>query len=211
MYFKKIKLLITIITLINSYSFCQQKPDFVLDPTIKSLLLPGWGQNSLNYKKRAKIFYYTEASILLFIVGTMTYSNILERNYIAFASAHASLTPFGKNHDYWVDIGNFKSINDFNDEYLRNRRIDELYPEGENWHWKWDSIDNQKFFERKRIKSDQYQLISTFGLGFLALNHAISMIDAIYLKKLKMNDKVSIRFNNSYQNNIFNYQISINF
>ena len=195
----------------NSYSICQQKPVDGLDPTIKSLLMPGWGQSSLNYKKRAKIFYYTEASILLFIVGTLTYSNILERNYIAFASAHASLSPFGKNHDYWVDIGNFKSIYDFNDEYLRNRRIDELYPESENWYWKWDSTENQNFFEKKRIKSDQYQLISTFGLGFLVLNHAISMIDAIYLKKLKMNDKLSIGFNNSYENNIFNYQISINF
>ena len=66
----------------------------------------------------------------------------------------------------------FNSYNgwSYNEEYLRNRRNDDLYPNNEMWHWSWDTEVNQKFFENKRIKSDQYNLIAKFGIGFLFLN-----------------------------------------
>ena len=78
-----------------------------IDPVIKSAIIPGWGQKSLNYNDRAKVFNYVESGIILTIVGTSTYSNILKKNYISFASQHARLSSSDKDHKYWVDIGNY--------------------------------------------------------------------------------------------------------
>ena len=148
MFFKKNKIILLFVFKINLL-LSQDSPASGISPGIKSLIFPGWGQASLLHKKRAKIFYYSEASILLFFLSTKTYSNILRRNYIAFAANHANLNPFGKTHDYWVDIGNFSSISSYNEEYLRNRRNNDLYPNNEMWYWSWDSESNQKFLKTK--------------------------------------------------------------
>ena len=210
MFFKKNKIILLFVLKINLL-FSQDSPAFEISPGVKSLIFPGWGQASLLHKKRAKIFYYSEASILLFFLSTKTYSNILRRNYIAFAANHANLNPFGKTHDYWVDIGNFSSISSYNEEYLRNRRNDDLYPNNEMWYWSWDTELNQKFFENKRIKSDQYSLIAKFGIGFLFLNHALSMIDAFYLNKLKNNENLSLDITYNDFLKTHSFRLKINF
>ena len=175
----------------------QDESENKIDPVIKSVIIPGWGQKSLDYPYRAKIFNYLESGIILTIIGTSTYSNILKKNYISFASEHARLSSSGKDHKYWVDIGNYDSINDYNNEHLRNRDINDLYPVNNRWSWNWDSEANRKAFEDKRITSDQMQLFATFGFGALVLNHAISAIDVLYLKRLSVGKKMYI---NPYQN-----------
>ena len=164
---------------------------------IKSILLPGWGQKALGRKKSARVYNYFESGLILTIVGSSTFSNITIKNYIAFASEHARLSSSGKDHKYWVDIGNYNSIDDYNNEHLRNREISDLYPYSNKWRWNWDSEANRKAFEDKRITSDQMQLIATFGFGALVLNHAISAIDVLYLKRLSVGKKMHI---NPYQN-----------
>ena len=178
---------------------------------IKSIIIPGWGQKSLNYHDRARLFNYLESGIILMIIGTSTYSDILKKNYIAFASEHARLSSSGKDHKYWVDIGNYNSIDDYNNEHLRNREISDLYPYSNKWRWNWDSEANRKAFEDKRITSDQMQLIATFGFGALVLNHAISAIDVLYLKRLSVGGKMHV---NPYQNmdtGSVGYSITINY
>ena len=65
MFFKKNKIILLFVVKINLL-LCQDSPAFEISPGVKSLIFPGWGQASLLHKKRAKIFYYSEASILLF-------------------------------------------------------------------------------------------------------------------------------------------------
>ena len=191
----KQKIIFICFTLSFNLVFAQHDSDNEIDPVIKSAIIPGWGQKSLNYPRRARVYKYIESSILLTIIGTSTYSNILKKNYISFASSHARLSSSGKDHKYWVDIGNYDSINDYNNEHLRNRETNDLYPLNNKWSWDWDSDANRKAFEEKRITSDQMHLIATFGLGALVLNHAVSAIDALYLKRLS--DKMYV---NAYQN-----------
>jgi|TARA_Y100001960_G_scaffold304289_1_gene357292 hypothetical protein len=193
-YQNKIKLL-TFIMLILSIGLCQQKEEKSFDPVVKSLLLPGWGQQDLGFNKRSRIYNYLEAGILISIVVTSKYSNEIKRNYIAFASEHASVNSLGKDHEFWVDIGNYNSRFEYNDEHLRNRESNDLYPQGNDWFWNWDTIKNRNSFESKRILSDNLKLVSTFAIGGLIMNHAISSIDALYLKrKLKKNKLTIIPF-----------------
>ena len=171
----------------------QVKEERELDPVIKSILLPGWGQKALGRKKRARVYNYFESGLILTIVGSSTFSNITIKNYIAFASEHAAISSSEKNHKYWVDIGNYDSITDYNDEHLRNREMDDLYPDDKKWSWDWDSDANRKAFEKKRISSDQLKLAATFGIGALMVNHIVSAIDVLYLKRVIADGELSIK------------------
>ena len=186
----KLILISFIIYNVNLYGQIQKESKF--DPVIKSLIIPGWGQKSLGKPKRARLFNYIESGILLALISSSTFSNIEKKNYKAFASRHAAISSSGKDHKYWVDIGNYNSIENYNDEHLRNREMDDLYPDDEKWSWDWDLDSNRKIFENKRIRSDQLELLATFSMGALVLNHIISSIDALYLKKVSSNKSFSI-------------------
>ena len=193
----KVILISIIVCNLNLYGQIQKESK--LDPVIKSLIIPGWGQKSLGKPKRARLFNYIESGILLTLISSSTFSNIEKKNYIAFASKHAAISSSGKDHKYWVDIGNYNSIENYNDEHLRNREMDDLYPDDKKWSWDWDLESNRTIFENKRIRADQLELFATFSIGALVLNHVVSSIDALYLKKVSTNKSLSIK---TYRNQI---------
>ena len=177
----------------SSKTFGQLDTEKSIDPVIKSFLVPGWGQSDLGFKNRSKIFNYIEVGILLSIFSTSKFSNEIKRNYIAYASEHAGIIANDKDREFWVDIGNYNSINDYNNEHLRNREFGDLYPQNNKWSWNWDSEKNRTYFESNRIQADKLKLFSSFTLGALFVNHFISSIDALYLKRLLSQKKMSIK------------------
>jgi len=190
---KTFKMILIVLLICTGLCNGQVKEKRELDPVIKSILLPGWGQKALGRKKRARVYNYFESGLILTIVGSSTFSNITIKNYIAFASEHAAISSSEKNHKYWVDIGNYDSITDYNDEHLRNREMDDLYPDDKKWSWDWDTDANRKAFEKKRISSDQLKLAATFGIGALMVNHIVSAIDVLYLKRVIADGELSIK------------------
>ena len=172
---------------------CQPVNEKAIDPIIKSFLVPGWGQRELGYKERSKMYNYIEIGILLSMFSSTKYSNEIKRNYIAYATEHAGVISDGKDREFWVDIGNYNTLNEYNSEHLRNRETGELYPQTIEWRWSWDNSENRKYFESKRIQSDKLKLFSTFTFGALFLNHFISSIDALYLKRLSASSNFTIK------------------
>ena len=171
---------------------CQPVNKKNVDPVIKSFFVPGWGQNELGYKSRSKKYIYIEVGILLSLYTSSKYSNEIKRNYIAYAAKHAEVITKGKDREYWVDIGNYNTLSDYNSEHLRNREAGDLYPQTKKWNWSWDTSANRKYFESRRIYSDKLKLFSTFAMGGLFLNHFVSSIDALYLKRLTASKNFSI-------------------
>ena len=184
---------VVILFFFTELMICQPVNKNSLDPVIKSFLVPGWGQNELGYKSRSKKYIYVEVGILLSLYTSSKYSNEIKRNYIAYAAKHAGIVATGKDREYWVDIGNFNTLNDYNSEHLRNREVGELYPQTQKWNWNWDTSKNRKYFESRRIQSDKMKLFSTFAIGGLFLNHFVSSIDALYLKRVSTSKSFSIK------------------
>ena len=208
---KTTKLILISFIVCNLKLYGQIQNESKLDPVIKSLIIPGWGQKTLGKPKRARLFNYIESGILITLASSSTFSNIEKKNYKAFASRHAAISSSGKDHKYWVDIGNYNSIENYNDEHLRNREMDDLYPDDEKWSWDWDLESNRKIFENKRIRADQLELFATFSIGALVLNHLISSIDALYLKKVSSNKSLLIEpYNNQILGNV-GYSFTLSF
>ena len=144
------------------------------------------------------------------IYTSSKYSNEIKRNYIAYASEHAGVVSEGKDREFWVDIGNYNTLNEYNDEHLRNRESSDLYPQNSQWNWEWDSSDKRRFFESKRIQSDKLKLFSTFAIGGLVLNHFVSSIDALYLKRLSDSKSFTIKPFMQKKEMILGYKIEFN-
>jgi len=160
----------------------QQKPFY--SPVVKSLVLPGWGEYSLDNQIRGRIFVLSETVLLLAILGSYSVAQRQETEYKAYAAEHAGIDPIGKDRQFWVDIGNYSSLFTFNEEHLRWRDFNALYEDNDTWAWAWDSSNNRERFENTRIASDSWRLRGSFLIGGVVLNHIVSAIDALYLSKI---------------------------
>lgn len=163
---------------------------FEFHPATMSAIVPGWGESKLLNKKRSKFFLLTEITLWTTCLSAYTFSYHQENQYKTFAVKHAGLLSDDRNHKYWVDIGNYLSLQDHNDEHLRWRQVEALYTEES--HWDWDSKKNMKKFESMRIKSDLLALRGKFILGAIAVNHIVSAIDALYLERLGKLESISV-------------------
>ncbi len=183
--------------------------DQKLSPIVKSFILPGWGQIQHEKNNRARFFNLTETIILSGYVFSLKSSKYEKSKYISFAAKHADVVTQDKGREFWVDIGNYENIYDYNEEQLR-LRSENIYSNIEEYYWFWDDDKNRKNFEKMRIKSDFYKKSSQFFIGSLVLNHLVSAIDALYLSRLK--NPLMLYFSPSFnENQILGLQLDIKF
>jgi len=191
---KSYKIIFLIFFSTINFTFTQSKVKIVskIPPTIKSAILPGWGEYDLDKNSRGNFFLTTELIGIALTTFSFVKSNSITTTYKSMATEHANVIIGGKNHQFWVDIGNYDSQFDYNDEHLRWRELDNLYPIEANWNWDWDTESKRKEFEELRIESDQLQLIGKFFIGGIVLNHIISVIDVYYLKNISLKEKIEV-------------------
>ncbi len=151
----------------------------------RSLIIPGWGQNYAGRNKRAKYFFITEVMLWTSYTGFKIYENWLENEYKVFAKTHAQADPTDKVHKYFVNIGNYSNIYEYNAAKLNYRSLDEVYPEDASYYWQWDNDINRHDFKMMRIRSDNANYRALFTLGAVLVNHIVSAIDAVWIIRTK--------------------------
>ena len=174
-----------------------------INPIVKSLLVPGWGEASLGHKKSSRFFIHSEAVLIVSCLSAYKIGKMKKNEYIAFASEYAGAKNIS-DHRYWVDIGNYNSNQAFDEEHLRMRDGKEgqwsLYP------WLWDGGDSyRKRFEKMRIDSDKLFFTGKFIIGGIILNHIVSGINSLYLTRLKNNKTLSFSPTIEIDNNDIRY------
>ena len=174
-----------------SYS---QLMDNVDRNAIKSLAIPGWGEKSLNYEERSKLFFIAEASLWISFLGSNHLNNSYIDNYMSFGSHHAEID-LNAIDDYElslliVHMSQYDSMEDYNEAMDRQRR-NSSYSD-DKYHWNWDSDDNRNAFNDLRIKSSLTKKVKNFTISALILNRFISFFDVVYLngKKYDINSSV---------------------
>ncbi len=158
---------------------------------LKSLILPGWGEHSLQYQKRGYVLNSTELGLWVGYAVLTFYGRSIEKDMKAYAATHAGIDPKGKDEYYFTDIGNYMNLYDYNDQKLRYRQFANLYPETGDYFWAWDSENSREKFDQKRIDSQKAFHAAGFALGGLIINRIISMIDIIALTKDRLETPVS--------------------
>ncbi len=171
------------------FSICFSAGNQDNHPMVKSAILPGWGEAVQGYPKSSRFFIINESILLLSCIGSYSLSRLEAIKYRAFAVEFAGVKRHN-NHRYWVDIGNFHSMNEYDAEHLRMRDGMEGKWAGRNWQW--DTVKHREKFESMRIQSDRLSLAGQFFIGGIILNHIVSAIDALYLYRLENIESFSV-------------------
>lgn len=145
-----------------------------------SLLLPGMGERYAGARGRSQGFLGAELTLWLGYAGFVTWSDWRQEESRSYAASHAGADPAGKDDIYYVNIGNYDDIYQYNAAKLRQRNLNDYYRDVEAMYWKWDSAASKAQFDRIRLASERASNRATFMLGAIFANHLVSAIDAVW-------------------------------
>jgi hypothetical protein len=168
-----------------------------------SLVLPGLGELAMGNVKMAKVFFGSEAVLLLSLWGTESYIGILQSDLEAFAALNAGVYAKNKSDQYWVDVGTAMSLAEFNHRKLLERDLEALYPETPEYQWQWETNDQRVQYVEKRFTRLDWRRRANWIVGGLVLNRLVSAIDVVRLlrKQSGQNAERQSVIYMDYQNN----------
>ena len=161
----------------------------------QSLVLPGWGQQTLGESKRAQSFFIREAALWIIYIGGKKVANWYESDYTVFAELHSDVDMDGKDYLYAVNLGHYDSFEQYNDTKERQREVKDKYGENQGLEWRWDNSSNRIKFDAMRIKSVTYDKYARFAIGGLILHRLVSFIDVIYLERTSLRVNIEPQLN----------------
>ena len=171
---------------------------------VLSLLLPGAGHYYLDRMDAGQYFLLGEGASWLGLIGVNVYSTVIRNNAETFAKDYAQANTDGKGDEYFVNIGNFKNIYDYNNEKLSFGEFDKVYRDINNYYWNWDSEENQFRYKAQRGESERIKNTTIIFGSALIVNRIASAISAIILtnqhnsalSNIKLNSELMTGFNN---------------
>lgn len=143
-----------------------------------SLALPGMGELYAGSFSSGRYFLAAEGLLWLTYTVFQVRADALRDDSRAFAMAHAGITLQGKNDQYFVDIGNFLNIEEYNQKKLRDRDADKVYDPALGYAWQWDSDPSRSAFRDQRVASDNMYNNRKFVVAAVLINHVASAINA---------------------------------
>lgn len=147
---------------------------------LRSLAVPGWGHHYVdsNNWARGQVHLGAEVALLISYFGLNIHSNNLQQNWQAYAVKEAGVAIKNRSRSFQLAVGNFNSLDAYNDFQTRARNWDQLIadtPEN-SWQWSNDSDRNKYNNIRSRFESIDQQLPALIGL--MVVNRLISGISA---------------------------------
>jgi hypothetical protein len=145
---------------------------------IYSLLLPGMGEWYTGDMSSGKYFLIGEGVLWLSYAAFEISGNDLRDASRSFAVSHAGVNTSGKDDQYFIDLGNFLSIDDYNAKKLRDRDIAKLYDPAAGYAWQWDSDAARAAYRSDRVRSETMYNSRKFVGAAILINHVASAINA---------------------------------
>ncbi|MFO7810402.1 MAG: hypothetical protein R6V47_03405 [Candidatus Delongbacteria bacterium] len=144
---------------------------------IRSLVLPGWGEYKLGYKKQAAVFLITDILLIGTAAGFNYYSNVRTDEYREYAQMYAGVDPSGKSDTYWLDISNYNNTLSYNESRNVKRFFAERYDDA-NDYWYWESEEYREKYDDIRISAENSNTWFYYSVGGIVLNHLLSALNA---------------------------------
>lgn len=140
---------------------------------VYSAVLPGMGELYAGSFSSGQYFLMADAGLWLSYAGFISHGDWIRNDAKSFATQHANVNLDGKDEDFEVNIGNFLTTDEYNQQKLRNRQIDLLYTDS-RYRWQWDSDENRDRFKSMRIRSDEVFRNAKFLIGAAVVNRLVS-------------------------------------
>ncbi|TAK64000.1 MAG: hypothetical protein EPO24_03625 [Bacteroidetes bacterium] len=143
-----------------------------------SLLLPGLGEWYAGDYSSGKYLSMAEGGLWLTWASFRLYGDWIQNDARTYAVQHAGITTDNKDDQYFIDIGNFVSVDAYNEQVLRDRDDDKVYDANSHYNWNWDTDNNREQYRQLRVQSDKVYNNANFVIAAIIVNHVISGINA---------------------------------
>ncbi len=147
---------------------------------LRSAAIPGWGQKAVGARTAARNFFVADVALWLGVISFNVYGNWQKDDYHLLAAQHAQADIEGKTDKFFVDVGNYTSIDDYNQSRLQRRDVAALYDPATHF-WRWDSEANRERFDDIRLRSERAFNRGELVIAAIIANHIISGIHAAWL------------------------------
>jgi hypothetical protein len=162
-------------------------------PLVAALLsaaAPGLGEAYVGRYDVGRYFTASEAILWGGYVGLSAYAADYRTDMENYAITRAGASANRRNDEaYFASVGQYQTADLYNDQAIREGRMDELIRDP-NEQWRWTSRDEQKKFDKLRVRSQTLSTDKEFAVSAIILNHLLSAIDA-YIVTRKANREVS--------------------
>jgi hypothetical protein len=142
-----------------------------------SLVLPGMGEWYAGNFESGRYLLAADGSFWLTFAAFRLRGDWLRSDARSFGTQHAGIDFSGKDDQFLVNVGNYNTVEDYNQAKLRERRFDQLYQSPRD-SWRWNSEENRLRFRAMRISSDRMYENAKFAVGALVINRIISAFSA---------------------------------
>ncbi len=140
-----------------------------------SLIVPGMGELYADNFRVGRYLLGSEVTLWLTVLGFNSYGNWIRNDAQAFAAVYAGADWSGKDDQFFVNVGNFNSREEYNEKKMRDRDIGALYRD-ETYAWEWESDEKRREFRDMRVRSDQMLNAVKFVGAAIVANHIVSAI-----------------------------------
>jgi hypothetical protein len=180
------------VPLVSEYSFLHERfslqadidPAMMAQPrkspfraAVYSLILPGAGEYYAGNFSTGRYLFGAETTLWLTVLGLHSYGNWIRDDARAFAAVYAGVNWSGKDDDFFVNIGNFMTRQEYNEKKMRDRDIGAIYTDA-SFDWQWESHDKRREYRDMRVRSDQMLNSIRFVGAAIIANHIISAVIA---------------------------------
>lgn len=147
---------------------------------LKSLVMPGWGHYYVDKSNWTRGQYHLAAEALLVIsyLGLEIHSNNLHRNWYTYARSQAGVDIDNRDRSFQLDVGDFESLEAYNDYQKRSRNWDELYRDIPENRWRWNSTQDRTQYRNLRDQFETIERQLPALLSLMVVNRVISAISA---------------------------------
>ena len=143
-----------------------------------SLLLPGMGELYAGGFSSGKYFLMAEGALWLTYGAFTVVGNSQQEDSRTYAISRAGVSPAGKDDQFYVDVGNFLTTEEYNDKQLRDRQPELLYSRAEGEGWTWESDASRQAYKDERLSSEHTYNNRKFIVAAIVVNHIVSAINA---------------------------------
>lgn len=160
-------------------SVAQNNPD-PAGAFVRSMVVPGWGHyyaDSENWN-RGKAHLGAELALIAGYFGLRTRASSLQEQYLTFANLRAGVTISERGRPFQLAIGEFNTLQEYNDFQLRSRNWNRLIDDNPENQWNWNSESDRLRYNELRSDRDRVQNQLPAMIGLMAVNRVVSALSA---------------------------------
>jgi hypothetical protein len=148
---------------------------------VYSLLLPGMGELYVGDYSTGRYLTAAEGALWLTYASFELYGTWVRDDARRFAVTNAGVNLAGQSSQFFVDIGNYNNVYQYNERKLQERQEEKLYNPNSTYSWSWNTDGDRQKYRSHRISSDQAFNSTQFVVGAIIANHIVSAINAARL------------------------------